>query len=105
QQILPLDQKIVHTALKQRAPLYFLYFLLFGYFEFCNGNDCVDIPIPIGVPIGLINYNKANKANDEFREELKQYDLLNMSIEPGQEAFGLLGIPKLAGAKLRFEVQ
>lgn len=105
QMILPLDQKIVHTALKQRAPLYFLYFLLFGYLEFCNGSDCTNIPVPIGVPIGLLNYNKANQANDAFREELKRYDLLNMSIEPGQEVFGLIGIPKLEGAKLRFEVR
>ncbi|HEX5171682.1 MAG TPA: hypothetical protein VFW11_21030 [Cyclobacteriaceae bacterium] len=103
-QVLPLDPKIVHHSLRQPAPLYLLWGLLWLTITNCDDDDCSVTPIPVGLGIGLINVGIASSANSKFLDELYQTNILDKEIKAGETAYGLVGISAEVTSQLKFRL-
>ncbi len=90
--IFPMEPQLIKSTIKQPAPLYLLWSLLWVVIYDCDFDDCNTTPIPIGLGIGLINVGIAGSANKNFENELNQYNLLERDIAPGETAHGLIGL-------------
>ncbi|MEQ9264849.1 MAG: hypothetical protein RLN81_06480 [Balneolaceae bacterium] len=88
----PIDPDIIKSQLKQNAPLYLLYSLLWLQISSCEDNECDTTNLPIGVPIALGNMAVAGSANGKLLEELNEYDILDRPINPGETVYGIIGI-------------
>jgi hypothetical protein len=103
-QVLPLDPKIVHHSLRQPAPLYLLWGLLWLTINNCDDDDCSVTPIPVGLGIGLLNVGIASSANKKFLDELYQTNLLDKEIKTGETVYGLIGISSEITSQLEFRI-
>ncbi|MFD1628719.1 hypothetical protein [Pseudopedobacter beijingensis] len=97
--VIPLD--VVHTQLKQRAPLYLLYLLLTPAKLYktemqTNGIAKNETIFPVGLIIGpgiaLGNMIRANSANNKFKKELIEYNLFDREIKAGETVYFIIGI-------------
>lgn len=102
--VLPVESEIVKNELKQIAPLYLLYSLLWVTIYDCdsNGFDCSVTPIPVGLAIGLGNMAVAGSANQNFLRELMANDILHREIQPGETVYGLIGVKDTGYNPLEF---
>src|SRR5688500_10215481 len=91
-----IDPYIAHSELKQGVPIYLLYLLLTPmqlYTTDESGNtETTPIGLVIGPGIALGNMVGAGAANQNFLQELVQYNIINKTIEPGQTMHGLISI-------------
>ena len=93
--VLPVEPSVVHQQLKQIAPLYLLWGLLWVNITKCDGadgEDCSAIPLPVGLVIGIGNTAVAGSSNNKFLAELNANNILDREIGPGETVRGLVGI-------------
>ncbi len=102
--VLPVEPEIIQGQLKQPTPVYLLYGLLWLTISKCENDDCNNTPLPIGLPIAIGNMVVAGTANENFLAELKHHNLLTKKIEPGETAFGLMGIKSTGYGALTIKV-
>jgi hypothetical protein len=102
--VLPMEPKQVSQQLKQPAPLYLLWGLLWVTITKCEGEDCSVTPLPVGLAIGLINVGVASSANKKFLAELDATNILDKTIQPGETVYGLIGISSDITAPLTLKV-
>ncbi|MGK7392076.1 MAG: hypothetical protein ACNS60_17115 [Candidatus Cyclobacteriaceae bacterium M2_1C_046] len=95
----------VKKELKQNVPIYLLYSLLWVTYSSCENNDCNVVPIPVGAGISLGNMLVAGSANKNFEEEIKEYDLNNKKIQPGETVYGLAGFYSMGYQPLYLKVK
>lgn len=103
--IMPLDPLYAKKELKQIAPLYMLWSLLWVVITKCDNDDCSSIPIPVGAAIGIINTVKASGANKNLLEDLMRYNMLNKTIEPGETVRGIISIAVESGQPLEIRMR
>ena len=96
-----MESNQIHQQLKQPAPLYLLWGLLWVTIN--NGEGDVT-PIPVGLGIGAINVSIAAGANKKFLAEVKENNLLDKTIQPGETVYGLLGLPVETSDGVEFKV-
>jgi hypothetical protein len=82
----PLESVVVGDNIKQIAPLYVLYGLLF--LNITNNNQTLSLPI--GVPIAIGNIVVASSTNRKFREDFSTYNIRDEKIAPGETVSGLV---------------
>ncbi len=104
QRLYPLEPEIVGHQLKQNPASYLLYLLWWMNFGSCQGDDCNNLILPVGLPIGLGNMIQASDANLKFTKELAKNNLLSKDIQPGETMYGLVGFKATYYAPLRFEI-
>ena len=102
--VLPIESEILFKQLKQPAAIYLLYSLLWFTYSNCTNGDCDNLYLPIGIPIGAGNALMASSANDKFKQELAQFNILKKMINPGETVYGLIGVRHNDYAPLKFEV-
>lgn len=90
--VYPIDPRLVGHSLKQPAPLYFIWSLLWVVIYKCEGDDCTTIPLPVGLVIGLGNFAVANTANEKFLNEIDANNIFDKEIAPGGTAYGIIGL-------------
>ena len=90
--ISPFNTESTIRQLNQNTALYLLYSLLWLQIGSCNNNGCKSATLPIGIPISIGNMIVSSTANSNLKNELNNYDILNDSIEPGETAYGIIGI-------------
>lgn len=104
--IIPLEPAYAKKELKQIAPLYLLWSLLWVTINKCDDQgDCSSTPIPVGAAIGVINTAIAAGANKNLGEELIRYNLLDKVIEPGQTVSGIISIAIESGQPLELRIK
>ncbi|MFT6149768.1 MAG: hypothetical protein ACJAUH_002462 [Saprospiraceae bacterium] len=92
----PLESVVVTDNIRQPAPLYALYGLLF--LNITRNNQGVSLPI--GVPIAIGNIAVASSANRKFREDFSIYNIRNEKIAPGETLSGLVAFRDNASGTL-----
>jgi hypothetical protein len=106
-QVLPVETSVVHQQLKQPAPLYLLWGLLWVVIYKCDGpnpDDCSTTPLPVGLVIGVGNMAAAGSANDKFLTELNSNNILDKTIAPGETVRGLVGITSDAAGSISLRI-
>jgi len=103
--IFPMEPELIKSTIKQPAPLYLLWSLLWVTIYNCDGNDCNVTPIPVGLGIGLINVGIAGSANRNFLDELNYYNILEKDIEPGETVYGLMGLSTDISAPITLQLK
>ncbi|MCB0492851.1 MAG: hypothetical protein KDC93_10590 [Cyclobacteriaceae bacterium] len=101
--VLPIEPAQLHQQVKQIGALYMLWSLLFLNITNCDKGECSNIPIPIGLAGGLMNWSVASKANKNFMTELITNNILDKTIAPGETVTGLIGLS--ADASLPIEIR
>lgn len=104
QRVFPVAPSIIKSALKQPSAIYLLYSLIVLYTETCNGFDCNRSTYPVGIPISIGNIAVSGSANAKFLANLEDYNLLGKTIQPGETAYGLIGLTSISSG-LKFEVE
>lgn len=102
--IYPLETTVIRQNLKQSAALHLLWGLLWVNIQTCEGYGCSNTPLPVGLVIGGANTIIASSANNNFESELIAYNMLNMTIEPGQTVHGLIGLSTAMTSPLSFSL-
>lgn len=92
----PLESVVVTDNIKQPAPLYALYGLLF--LNITRNNE--SLTLPIGVPIAIGNMVVASSANRQFREDFATYNIRDEKIAPGESLSGLIAFRDNASGTL-----
>jgi hypothetical protein len=104
--IIPLDPAYAKKELKQIAPLYLLWSLLWVTINKCDEyGDCTSTPLPVGAVIGLINMGVAAGANKNLGADLVRYNLLDKTIDPGQTVNGIISIAIESGQPLEIRLK
>lgn len=103
--IFPLEPTFAKQQLKQIAPLYLLYSLIWVTIANCERDDCTIIPIPVGAIIGIGNMSVAASANKHLFEDLTRYDILDKVIEPGESVTGVICIAAESGQPIEIRVK
>jgi len=104
--IIPLEPAYAKKELKQIAPLYLLWSLLWVTINKCDDHgDCSSTPLPVGAAIGIVNMAIAAGANKNLGEELVRYNLLDKTIEPGQTVNGIISIAIESGQPLELRMK
>jgi hypothetical protein len=93
-----LDTDVLYKKLKQRSGsfLWYLYFAGFGlqpYSNTDNNSSSLLVLVPVlssGLAFG--NYIVAYESNNEFKDELKKYEMLWKKIPKGESKVGIIGI-------------
>ena len=86
-----LEPAYVHRELKQGVPIYLLYMLLTPM-QLYTGEDSYPIGVIIGPGITAGNMITAGTANGRLLRELQSNFLNGRVIQPGETAYGLIGI-------------
>jgi hypothetical protein len=103
--VYPMNTELIYGTIKQPAPLYLLWGLLWVFISNCNGSDCNTIPLPVGFAIGIGNMAAANSANKKILLDLAQYNLMNKEIPDGESVSGIIGIPKAVPEPISFRLK
>jgi|GEM_PF-4901467 len=82
--ILPIEPEFVAKQLRSRSAMYMFWSLFWVTFQ----NEDTFIPIPVGVAIGLGQKGKANRYNNEMKEDMEQLEYKYLTIEPGSSQTG-----------------
>ncbi|RPI63923.1 MAG: hypothetical protein EHM44_04155 [Ignavibacteriales bacterium] len=78
---------------------YWLWGLLWlGYTETTN-NETSSLWLPIGLPIGAINFFRARSTNNSFEEEITQNAFSDVELLPGEKESGMLFFNRAGGIK------
>ncbi|MGV3588637.1 MAG: hypothetical protein ACO1OF_16650 [Adhaeribacter sp.] len=107
-QTVPVDPTIVAQNIKQGTWIYLLYLPLTFTFTINHTGRLEDnktTTLPVGAFGSLYNIVVASSANKNFREELKKYNLLDKTIEPGQTVYGLITVHSLTSDPIKFQIQ
>lgn len=103
--ILPIPEVTSH--IQEMVPTYLLYLLLTPT-TLNTTTETSSNSFPIGLIIGpgitALNVGIAATANNHFKKEMQQYNILEKDIKPGETAYGLIGIqtPDFAPLSLRW---
>jgi hypothetical protein len=100
----PLDALTTRNALKQSVPSHLLYLLLSPLTLSVNGSDPFPIGLILGPAISGGNMIAAGSANNDFYNELSQYDILYRDINPGETVYGLVGFSNMNYAPLSIKL-
>lgn len=105
--VYPMEPTLIFKSLKQPAPLFLLWGLLWLTFTDCDDNtgECSVTPIPLGLGIGLINVGIAGGANKKFMDNLITTNILDRDIKPGETVYGLIGIATELAPQLSFKIE
>jgi len=100
-----LSQEETFRSIKQKPALHLLYLLLTFLTLQVNNNDPIPIGYGIGPGLAFGNLLAANSANQRFLRELEENNIINKSIQPGESAFGVIGIKSTSseGISLAFK--
>jgi hypothetical protein len=99
-EVLLIPSEDIHKSLKQGVAIYLLY-LLMTPMQFtvttANSNGSVDTDsTPIGLILGpgisIGNMAVSGSANKNLLDELNAFNLKGKTIQPGETAYGLIGI-------------
>ena len=94
-QIFPMEPQVIKNMLKQPAPAYLLYmFLTPVTLNIIDGTSIDSYPVGLflGPGLTLLNVATAGSANNKFMRDLTLYDILYTDIQPGESAYGIIGI-------------
>lgn len=94
-QIFPMEPQVIKNMLKQPAPAYLLYmFLTPVTLNIIYGTSIDSYPVGLflGPGLTLLNVATAGSANNKFMRDLTLYDILYTDIQPGESAYGIIGI-------------
>ncbi|MBB6460074.1 hypothetical protein [Flammeovirga kamogawensis] len=90
------SKEVTFKSLRQTVPTYLLYLLLAPLQLNTTSSTGQTSSFPIGLIIGpgiaAGNMIGAGSANQNFKTELDQYDILNKPIHPGESKVGLISI-------------
>ena len=104
--IIPLEPAYAKRELKQIAPLYLLWGLLWVTINKCDDyGECTSTPLPVGVAIGLLNMGIAAGANKNLGADLIRYNLLDKTIAPGETVNGVISIAIESGQPLEIRLK
>ncbi|MEO1052591.1 MAG: hypothetical protein AAFX87_18305 [Bacteroidota bacterium] len=105
QRVFPLDPQVTQQQIKQPAPLYLLWGLLWVFINNCDNGDCSSTPLPVGFGIGLINLGIAGSANKQLLMELSTNNILDKQIADGETAYGLIGLSSFSGGNFKIQLK
>jgi len=105
QRVTVLQPDEASRKLKQIAPLYMLWSVLWVVVSKCDEQDCTSIPIPVGALIGLGNTIKAGNANKNLLMDLMHYNILNKVVAPGETVTGIISIAVNSGQPLEIRMK
>jgi len=109
-----LDHEKVFKKLKQNVAPYLFYLLLTPFVIVTHQTNSSGIKevkgsIPIGPVLGpglaFGNLVAAGSSNKKFKSELRQYNILGMTIKKGETIYGLVGIKASKFGLLKIKVQ
>ena len=84
---------LIFKKIKQKVPFYFLYLLLTPTILETN-DDSFPIGLILGPGLTAGNVAVASTSNSRLKKELMDFDLYGKTIQPGETAYGLIGIPE-----------
>jgi hypothetical protein len=110
QHVYPMQPHLAHKQIKQNTPIYLLYGLLsfIQVYSVDNSGNVSSFPIGLILGPGITGLNMATaaSANKALDSELKEGDLLNRTIGPGETVHGIVALRNNTGfAPLRAEVK
>lgn len=105
QPVIPEAPEKIRRIIKQTTPAYLLYGLLWLNISKCENLECESTSLPIGIPIAIGNMIVSGAANGDFLSELRQNNLINKVIEPGETAYGLMGVKSTGYGNLNLLVE
>ena len=94
---------LTFKKIKQKVPFYFLYLLLTPTILETN-EDSFPIGLILGPGLAAGNVAVASTGNSKLKKELMDFDLYGNTIQPGETAYGLIGIPESGFLPLRVVV-
>ena len=83
----PLETKSITDKIKQPVYTHLLYGLIWVDFKPGSVDDLV---LPVGAPIAAYNVITASKANSNFKNEFREYSLIDKTILPKETIFGFI---------------
>ena len=107
-QIMPMEPYVVKESIKQIVPAYLPYALLtFLTLNVTQDNqvDSYPIGLVVGPAVTIGNMAVAGTANTKMLEELNQYNLINLDIQPGETVFGIIGVSNLDYGPLSVKIR
>ena len=84
---------LIFKKIKQKVPFYFFYLLLTPTILETN-DDSFPIGLILGPGLTAGNVAVASTSNSRLKKELMDFDLYGKTIQPGETAYGLIGIPE-----------
>ncbi len=94
--IAPVSMDEYNKAIKQKSGLYWLYSVGVVVYPKPPKENRKYIPLPFGIPVGAANFAIAYTANKKMEKDLKQLDLSNKMIQPGDSIQGVLPFKNVA---------
>ena len=92
------------TEMKQAVWPRALWSLLWVTFWQTDGENTTAIPIPVGVPVAIMEVSKSRSANRAVKEDFLEKELVSQTIPAGGSAEGLLFLRNASYRPLTFEV-
>jgi hypothetical protein len=107
-EVMLLQPEVIHSELKQGVAIYLLYMPLTFLNLYTTNSRGQTTSTPIGLAIGpgltLGNMLGAGGANNNFKQNLIDNNLINQVIEPGETKYGLIGLRNNDMGMLSFRV-
>ncbi|MBK9328312.1 MAG: hypothetical protein IPM95_03140 [Sphingobacteriales bacterium] len=94
--IAPVSMDEYNRAIKQKSGLYWLYSLGVVVYPKPPRESKKFIPLPFGIPVAAANFAIAYTANKKMEKDLRQLDLSNKVIQPGDSIQGVLPFKNVA---------